>query len=68
MTEYHDFFFIKVLRKMDFTEIFVCMIYKIIANNWFTILFNRHNHNLFYSTRGVKNGNPFSLALFILST
>lgn len=42
------------------------MVYKIISNNWYSILINGHTQGFFKSSRGVKQGDPLSPALFII--
>ncbi|KAK6782057.1 hypothetical protein RDI58_019853 [Solanum bulbocastanum] len=55
-----------VLRKMGFDEVFIDMVWRIMANNWYSIIINGKRHGFFHSTRGLKQGDPLSLALFIL--
>lgn len=60
-------FLIKVLEKMDFNNVFVDKIWRLVANNWYFVLINRQAQGFFHSTRGVKQGDPLSPALFILT-
>ncbi|XP_069145607.1 uncharacterized protein [Solanum lycopersicum] len=55
-----------VLRKMGFNEVFIDMVWTIMANNWFSIIVNGKRYGFFRSTRGLKHGDPLSPALFIL--
>lgn len=52
---------------MGFNEKFIDMIWRLLANNWYSILFNGRSKGFFYSNRGVKQGDPLSPALFIIS-
>ncbi|XP_075107022.1 uncharacterized protein LOC142180004 [Nicotiana tabacum] len=56
-----------VLRKMGFVECFINMVWNLIANNWYYVPINGQTSSFFHSTRGVKQGDPLSPALFILS-
>lgn len=60
-------FLTKVLRKMGFGEILIDMVYKIISNNWYSILVNGQPKGFFKSTRGLKQRDPLSPTLFILA-
>ncbi|XP_075103611.1 uncharacterized protein LOC142178181 [Nicotiana tabacum] len=57
-----------VLRKMRFVEYFINMIWNLISNNWYSVLINGQASRFFHSTRGVKQGDPLSPALFVLSS
>ncbi|XP_059284804.1 uncharacterized protein LOC132038098 [Lycium ferocissimum] len=71
MTKAYDrvswLFLTKVLRKMGFAERSVDLVWRLLANNWYSVLVNGQPHGFFHSTRGVKQGDPLSPALFILS-
>ncbi|XP_070040828.1 uncharacterized protein [Nicotiana tomentosiformis] len=53
---------------MGFSEHFINMVWNLMSNNWYSVLVNGKSSGFFKSTRGVKQGDPLSLALFILST
>ncbi|XP_059281337.1 uncharacterized protein LOC132035032 [Lycium ferocissimum] len=54
------------LRKMVFDEMFIKLVYRLISNNWYSMIINGTRYCSFKSSRGLKQGNPLSLALFII--
>ena len=55
-----------VLMKMGFVEIFIDMVWRIMTNNWYSIIVNGRRYGFFHYTRGCKQGDPLSPALYIL--
>lgn len=57
----------KVLSQFGFSEGLIDMVYRLLSNNWYSILINGRTHGFFKSSRGVKQGDPLSPALFIIA-
>ncbi|XP_055818647.1 uncharacterized protein LOC129887548 [Solanum dulcamara] len=55
-----------VMRRMGFGEIFIDMVWRLMANNWYSVIVNGGRHGFFDSTRGLKQGDPLSPALFVI--
>ena len=51
---------------MGFDEMFIDMVWGIMVNNWYSIIVYGKRYGFFYSSRGLKQGDPLSPALFIL--
>ncbi|XP_075097905.1 uncharacterized protein LOC107806484 [Nicotiana tabacum] len=60
-------YLLHVLRNMGFAEHFITMVWNLLSNNWYLVLVNGQSSDFSKSTRGVKQGDPLSPTLFILS-
>lgn len=45
-----------VLRKMGFGEMFIDMVWRIMSNNWYSVIINGNRHGFFRSTKGSQAG------------
>ncbi|XP_060188598.1 uncharacterized protein LOC132617573 [Lycium barbarum] len=60
-------FLTSILRKMGFDDFFINMVYRLISNNWYSVIINGIRFGFFKSSRGLKQGDPLSPALFIIA-
>ena len=61
-------FLITILRRFGFGERFIDMVWRLISNVWFSVLVNGVPYGFFKSSRGLRQGDPLSLALFIIGS
>ncbi|XP_027152134.1 uncharacterized protein LOC113752202 [Coffea eugenioides] len=59
-------FLLQVLRYFGFSETWIDMIWRLISNIWFSVLVNGGSHGFFKSSRGLRQGDPISPALFVI--
>ncbi|KAJ6850840.1 uncharacterized protein M6B38_261440 [Iris pallida] len=59
--------FLWVLKKFGFDNKFVDIIFRLISNIWFSILSNGERLRFFQSFRGIRQGDPLSLLLFVIA-
>nr|XP_016483420.1 PREDICTED: uncharacterized protein LOC107804102 [Nicotiana tabacum] len=55
-----------MLRRMEFCERIIDMIWRTMSNNWHSVMVNGTRWGFFQSTRGLKQGDPLAPSLFII--
>ncbi|XP_071926081.1 uncharacterized protein [Coffea arabica] len=59
-------FLLYMLRQFGFAEQVVDMFFRLVSNNWFSVLVNGEAAGFFRSSRGVRQGDPVFPGLFVL--
>lgn len=60
-------FLLRVLKHFGFSNIWIDMIFRLISNCWYSVSINRKTGGFFRSSRGLRQGDPLSPALFIIA-
>lgn len=55
------------MRRFDFGERIIDMVWRLLSNNWYSILINGKTYDFFPFSKGVKQGDPLSPNLFIIA-
>lgn len=60
-------FLYQMMRKLEFSEQWVELIHRHISCNWYSIIVNGQRHGFFKSWNGLREGDPISPSLFVIS-
>lgn len=60
-------YLINIMRRFGFRERLIDQIWRLLSYNWYSILISGQIYCFFQSSRGVKQGDPLSPILFIIS-
>ncbi|XP_027152118.1 uncharacterized protein LOC113752185 [Coffea eugenioides] len=59
-------FLMNIMRRFGFGERFLDMVWRLISNAWFSVIINGASYGFFKSSRGLRQGDPISPALFVI--
>ncbi|KAM3359454.1 hypothetical protein P3S68_019164 [Capsicum galapagoense] len=58
----------QALKTFRFSDYWTDMIWRLLSDNWYSVNINGERHGFFKSSRGIKQGDPISPFLFIISS
>lgn len=56
-----------IMKRMGFSKVFVDLICRYISGNWYSLILNRQRHGFSKSENDLRQGDPISPALFVIS-
>ncbi|XP_019155176.1 PREDICTED: uncharacterized protein LOC109152048 [Ipomoea nil] len=61
------FFLTSVMRRLGFSEVWIDMVFRAVSNVWYSVIVNGVKEGFFTSTRGLRQGDPLSPTLFVIT-